>query len=51
MITWMKNMNNFPTAKVQSQGVAQHLLHFFANFSMKVLVITLQKLNKIKLSG
>ena len=28
MITWMKNVNNFQIAKVQPQGVAQHLPDF-----------------------
>ena len=28
MITWTKNVNNFEIAKVQHQGVAQHLLNF-----------------------
>ena len=26
MITWMKNVNNYQIAKVQPQGVAEHLL-------------------------
>ena len=28
MMTWMKNVNNFQTAKVQPQSVALHLLDF-----------------------
>ena len=43
MITWMKNANSFHLSKVQPQGVAQHLLDFFSNFRlvllMKVLLI------------
>ena len=31
MTTWMKNVNNFQIAKVQSQGVAYHLLDFLPN--------------------
>ena len=38
MITWMKNVNNFQIAKVQAQGVAKHLLDFFASFSLALLV-------------
>ena len=32
MITWMKNVNNFPISKVHPLGVAQHLLEFFNLF-------------------
>ena len=38
MITWTKNVNNFQIAKVQPQGFAQHLLDFFANFSLALLI-------------
>ena len=38
MITWMKNANNFQTAKVQPQGVALHLLDFCASFSLTLLI-------------
>ena len=37
MITWMKNVNNFQIVKVKLQGVAYHLLDFFANFSLGLL--------------
>ena len=30
MITWTKNLNNFQIAKVQPQGVAEHLLNFLS---------------------
>ena len=38
MITWMKNANNLWTSKVQPQSIAQHLLNFFANFSLTLLI-------------
>ena len=38
MITWIKNVNNFQIANVQPQGVALHLLDFFASFSLTVLI-------------
>ena len=38
MITWIKKVNNFQTAKVQPQGVAQFLLDFFANFRLVLLI-------------
>ena len=30
IITLMKNVNNFQIAKIQSQGVAKHLIHFLS---------------------
>ena len=41
MITWMKNVNNFQIAKVQPQGVAQHLLEYQPGLAylVKVLLI------------
>ena len=38
MITWMKKVNSFQITKVQSQGVAQLLLGFFANFNLALLL-------------
>ena len=32
MIRWMKNVNNFQIAKVEPQGVPEHLLSFFCQF-------------------
>ena len=34
----MKNVNNFKISKVRPQGVAQHLVNFFTNFSMALLI-------------
>ena len=34
----MKRVNNFHIAKVQPQGVAQHLLDFPGNFSLKLFI-------------
>ena len=34
----MKNVNNFKISKVQPQGVAQHLVNFFTNFSLALLI-------------
>ena len=42
----MKNTNNFQIAKVQPQGVAQHLLNFFANFSLALLIKVLSVLEE-----
>ena len=36
MITWIKNVNNFQIAKVQSQGVTQLLLNSFFQFQPDV---------------
>ena len=38
MITCMKNVNNRQMTKIQLQGVAQHLLNFFANFILALLI-------------
>ena len=39
---WMKNVNNFQMAKIQSQGVCcLALAWFFANFSLMLLIIVL----------
>ena len=38
MITWMNNTNSFRLSKVQHQGVAEHLLDFFVNFSQALLI-------------
>ena len=38
MITLMKNENNLQTAKIQPQGVAYHLLGFFVNFMLGLLI-------------
>ena len=46
MIMWTKNMNNFQIAKLQHQGVPQHLLEFFANFSLALLLKVLLINNK-----
>ena len=42
MIMWTKNMNNFQIAKLQHQ----HLLEFFANFSLALLIKVLLIKNK-----
>ena len=35
---WLKNVDNFQIIKVQPQRVAQHLLDFFVNFSLALLI-------------
>ena len=45
MITWMKSVSKIQIAKVQPQGIAKHLLDFFANFS-KALVIKVLLIKK-----
>ena len=35
---WLKNVDNFQITKVQPQRVPQHLLDFFANFSLALLI-------------
>ena len=38
MKTWMKNVNNVQIEKLQSKGFASHLLDFFANFNLALLI-------------
>ena len=38
MTMWIKKMNYFPIAKVQSQGVASLLLNVFVNFNLTLLI-------------
>ena len=47
MVTWMKYVNNFQIAKIKPQGVVQHLLDFFDNISLALLIIVLLIIKKL----